>query len=166
MIAPSWGKNLQWGHMGRQSKTRSVDSPPRYFRFLSEDSPTDNQRSIALQLDEYEALRLADSLGYDHSEASRVMDVSRPTFTRLLKKARQKMALFLTDGGILDIRGGQVLFGKDVYCCSHCHRPFQWTEKTPPRCSRCGGEKVIRAQPSCHHDCRCCEAVAEMNPSS
>jgi predicted DNA-binding protein (UPF0251 family) len=146
--------------MGRQAKLRSVDSPPRFFRFVSEDSPTAGNRPVTLHLDEYEALRLADGLGYDHAEAGEIMDVSRPTFTRLLKRARKKMALFLTDGGSLEITGGQVLFAADVYCCTECHRPFPNKGGGPPRCSRCGGDRVIRAQPSCHHDCRCCEAMA------
>lgn len=147
--------------MGRKEKPRSVHAPPRFFRFQSEESPTGASKTIDLNLDEYEAIRLADNLGCDHTEASAIMGISRPTFTRLLNRARQKMASFLTNGGSLDIIGGSVLFSGNVYCCKDCHRPFKWEEKEAPRCTRCGGTNILKAQPSCDHDCRCCEAAAK-----
>ncbi|MDC7241203.1 MAG: DUF134 domain-containing protein [Spirochaetales bacterium] len=143
--------------MGRNEKTRSVHSPPRFFRFSAEDSPTEKGSPIDLNLDEYEALRLSDKLGMNHEEASGIMNISRPTFTRLLNRARKKIADFLTDGGSLEIMGGHVLFASNVYCCKNCHRPFKWENKDQALCPRCGGGDVIKAQPSCAHDCRCCE---------
>lgn len=148
--------------MGRREKSRILDRPPRYFRFNSEESPTDLLSPVTLQLDEYEALRLSDRLGYDHMEAASIMGISRPTFTRLLKKARGKLAEFLTDGGSLEIRGGEVMFSGDVYCCRSCHRPFKWTGGGTPECPRCGGDKVLQARASCRHDCRCCEEADEL----
>ncbi len=146
--------------MGRNQKTRSVDAPPRFFRFFAEESPTTQKEAIELQLDEYEALRLADKLNYDHTEASRIMNISRPTFTRLLNRARSKTASFLTEGGSLVIAGGSVLFASNVYCCRVCHRPFQVEEGRQVACPRCSGTDVIKARPSCRHDCRCCEESA------
>ncbi len=143
--------------MGRKEKIRSVDSPPRFFRFRAEDSPINAGEPIILRLDEYEALRLSDKLNYDHSEAARIMNISRPTFTRLLARARNKTADFLIDGGPLEIVGGSILFAANVYCCRNCHRPFRWEGEGTPVCSRCGGSQVLKAQPSCQHDCRCCE---------
>jgi predicted DNA-binding protein (UPF0251 family) len=155
--------------MGRQERTRSVQYPPRFFSFSADDAPAKRPggtladtapEAIEMRLDEYEAVRLSDHLGYDHIQASRIMGVSRPTFTRLIKRARAKLADFLTSGSRLEIRGGQVLFASNVYCCSRCHRPFPWDGEGAPRCGRCGGEEVIKAQASCHHDCRCCEQAA------
>jgi predicted DNA-binding protein (UPF0251 family)/DNA-directed RNA polymerase subunit RPC12/RpoP len=148
--------------MGRNEKIRSVDSPPRFFRFLAEDSPTGVRKTIKLHLDEYEALRLADNQNYDHTEASRIMNISRPTFTRLLNRARKKTADFLTDGGSLEIAGGKILFATNVYCCKSCHRPFQVESDRIIFCPRCKGKHVIKAQPSCKHDCRCCEKSEEI----
>ncbi|QEN09486.1 DUF134 domain-containing protein [Oceanispirochaeta crateris] len=143
--------------MGRNEIVRSVNSPPRFFRFNAEDSPTSQKKPIELHLDEYEALRLADKLNYDHKDASRIMNISRPTFTRLLNRARKKAADFLTDGGPLEIAGGRILFASNVYCCKTCHRPFQVEPGEAISCPRCNGNQVIKAQPSCQHDCRCCE---------
>ncbi len=149
--------------MGRRKKARSVQAPPRFFRFGSEESPTGVKNTIDLNLDEYEAIRLADNLGYDHKEASTIMGISRPTFTRLLNRARQKIAAFLTNGGTLEITGGQVLFTANVFCCRNCHRPFLWEKDSDPVCIICGDMDVLPAQPSCNHDCRCCEAKADIN---
>jgi predicted DNA-binding protein (UPF0251 family) len=152
--------------MGRQEINRSVQQPPRFFSFSAVDAPTGGDQpatangAIQLRLDEYEAIRLADHLGYDHGEASRIMAVSRPTFTRLLNKARAKLADFLTSGAPLEIRGGKVRFAEKVFCCRRCRRPFSWTVPEEPRCERCGGREVIPAVASCHHDCRCCEQAA------
>jgi len=46
---------------------------------------------VVLSLDEYEALRLAYYMNLEHLQASKEMGISRPTFTRLIEKARQKM---------------------------------------------------------------------------
>jgi len=143
--------------MGRIEKIRSIDSPPRCFQFRASDTPVGTGENIQLKLDEYEALRLSDKLGYSHGEASIIMNVSRPTFTRLLNRARKKMADFLTEGGSLEVRGGKVLFASDVYCCKNCHRPFLKEKDKELICPRCQGNNVIKAQPDCEHDCRCCE---------
>lgn len=154
--------------MGRQEKPRSVFAPPRFFRFHSEQAPMASGESrtetasIDIKLDEYEALRLSDKLGLDHTEASSIMGISRPTFTKLLNRSRHKMASFLTDGGNLEITGGKVLFAANVFCCRSCHRPFKWEKERSPECPRCGGTAVLKAQPSCDHDCRCCETAASL----
>ncbi|WP_144083010.1 DUF134 domain-containing protein [Salinispira pacifica] len=143
--------------MGRQEKIRSMPAPPRSFRFTAEESPGAEKHAVILRLDEYEAIRLADQNGYNHNEAAEVMGISRPTFNRLLNKARGKMAEFLTSGSSLEISGGKVLFGPNVYCCKSCHRPFVVPENGEYCCPRCLGDNIIAARPECHHDCRCCE---------
>lgn len=67
------------------------------------------------------------------------------------------MAEFLTIGSSLEINGGRVLFGPNVYCCKNCHKPFVVAENDEYRCPRCLGEHIIAARPECDHDCRCCE---------
>ncbi len=75
---------------------------------------------IALQLDELEALRLADRDGLRQEEAAGRMGVSRPTFTRIVGSARQKVARALCDGLELRISGGNVEIAAD---CPDCRRP-------------------------------------------
>jgi hypothetical protein len=94
-----------------------------------------------LSIDEYEAIRLADHLGKDHLEASEMMHISRPTFSRLIERARQKTAHALIDGMELIIEGGNVDF---------CHARF--------RCGKCGSEQI---QPCNQHNENCTECGSE-----
>ncbi len=59
-----------------------------------------------MTLDEFEALRLADLEGLYQEEAARRMNVSRPTFSRIVDAARRKTADALVHGKALCIEGG------------------------------------------------------------
>ena len=69
---------------------------------------------IYLQLDELEALRLADREGLYHEEAADRMGVSRITFGRILQKAHAKVAEALLDGKAIIIGEGPVQVGTGV----------------------------------------------------
>ncbi len=58
---------------------------------------------VYLDLDEFEALRLADLEGLYHKEAAARMNVSRPTFSRIISRARQKVADAIINGKALVI---------------------------------------------------------------
>jgi rubrerythrin len=71
-------------------------------------------------VDELEAVRLADFEGLEHLEASERMGISRSTFTRLVEKARRKVAEAIVEGKDLVIEGGHVEFAAALYRCRHC----------------------------------------------
>jgi predicted DNA-binding protein (UPF0251 family) len=78
---------------------------------------------ILLALDELEAIRLADRDGLHHAKAAVYMEISRPTFGRILKRARAKVAEALLEGKLLRIEGGPIHMGGQ-----HCgHRRCQKT---------------------------------------
>ena len=56
-----------------------------------------------MDLDELEAIRLADYEGRYHEEAARDMKVSRATFGRIVNEARRKVAEALIRGKALKI---------------------------------------------------------------
>jgi len=58
---------------------------------------------VALALDEFEALRLADLKGERQEEAAREMQVSRATFGRILESGHRKVAEALVQGKALEI---------------------------------------------------------------
>jgi predicted DNA-binding protein (UPF0251 family) len=58
---------------------------------------------VNLSLDELEAIRLADYEGLYHEQAAEKMNISRPTFGRILNEARRKLAEVLVDGKALKI---------------------------------------------------------------
>jgi len=142
--------------MARPKKQRSVESPPQFYRFKPM-GKLKNKEKIILGLDEYEAVRLADHLGLDHSEASIVMGVSRPTFTRLLEAARNQVSKLLVEGREMEIKGGKIMFSTDVHCCRECRRPFRWEGEGNPVCPECKGEDCLTPHTSCNGSCSCCE---------
>ena len=58
-----------------------------------------------LSLDEVEAIRLKDLLGIAQEEAAERMGISQPTFHRLIKEARRKIADALINGKAMRIEG-------------------------------------------------------------
>ena len=145
--------------MGRQEKTRAVEFPPQNFRFCPEAEKTDcpsEDTSVVMRLDEFEAIRLADKIGYDHAQAAEIMGISRPTFTKLVSRARGKVAELIVDGKPLEISGGSILFSEDVYCCKICKRPFKRDGEGPLVCPVCSNTNIIKVRSDCNGDCRYC----------
>jgi predicted DNA-binding protein (UPF0251 family) len=59
-----------------------------------------------LTVDEFEAVRLKDMDGFDQEEAAKKMNISQPTFHRLIKSARKKIADAIVKGKAIKIEGG------------------------------------------------------------
>jgi len=78
------------------------------------------REEVVLGFDEVEALRLKDLLGFPQEEAAKVMGVSQPTFHRILKGARRKVADALVNHKALRIEGGSYVY--DPYA----FRPCRW----------------------------------------
>lgn len=101
-------------------RKRRIDSPPKFYHFKPAGIPSRALNSIILSVDEFEAIRLADFNNLDHQEASELMNISRPTFTRLIEKARQKVAKVLIEGSELIVEGGNIEFVNNIYQCRRC----------------------------------------------
>jgi len=97
--------------------------------------PARNLEKIVMSLDEFEAIRLADLEGYYQEEAAGRMQVSRPTFSRIVEAARRKVADALMHGKVLQIEGGPVVEcppDKDRKEASGWgRRQRRWREVTP-----------------------------------
>lgn len=65
---------------------------------------------IILSVDEYEAVRLKDLEGLDQNECAAMMEISQPTFHRLVVSAHRKIADALTHGKSIRIEGGHYRF--------------------------------------------------------
>ncbi len=96
--------------MGRCKQIRKVESTPGAagFRPFGRDCKKGNR--VELLLDEYETVRLLDYEGKQQAEAAELMNVSRPTLTRIYMEARRKMATALVEGRPLCITGGNTDF--------------------------------------------------------
>ena len=59
-----------------------------------------------ITVDEFEAVRLKDLLGLEQELAAKKMNISQPTFHRLILAARKKIAEALINGKAIRIEGG------------------------------------------------------------
>ena len=71
--------------MPRPRRCRRVGFRPGVTYFKPAGVRMRNLKEVILSVDEYESVRLKDLDGLDQEEAAKKMDVSQPTFNRLLK---------------------------------------------------------------------------------
>ncbi|GAB4328188.1 MAG: DUF134 domain-containing protein [Calditrichia bacterium] len=108
----------------RPHRKRWIDLPPRFRNFKPAGIPRRQLQQVVLREDEFEAIRLADFEGLTQDEAARAMEVSRPTFTRMIESARHKVADALLNGKELLIEGGKVVYRKKWQNCCRCGNVF------------------------------------------
>lgn len=142
--------------MPRPQKERIVNQPPLYSSFKPTGVQKRGLKQLPLTLDEYEAVRLADYLRMEHEEAALEMEISRSTFTRLLERARGKVAAFLIEGKELCIEGGCVHFRGNLFRCMGCGYIFDADfEKEVLSCPSCGSVDLLDLAGGYGHG-RCC----------
>ncbi|MBW2983419.1 DUF134 domain-containing protein [Candidatus Woesearchaeota archaeon] len=90
----------------RPRRRRRVRGMPDATHFKPQGIPLKDLQEVVLHVEEYEALKHADAEGKPQSEAAAEMDVSQPTYNRILKQAREKTAKAITEGKSLRIEGG------------------------------------------------------------
>ncbi len=124
-------------------RKRRIQRPPQFRNFKPSGIPRKYLDSIELTVDEFEAIRLADYLQKEHAEAAEMMAISRPTFTRLIARARQKLASAIIEGLELVIVGGNIDFEHTLYRCNDCGEVIQEPADTQDEdCPGCGSNNV------------------------
>lgn len=120
---------------------RKILNPPiiKGFKPYGKDSEKQKLEFVNMLYEEYEALRLSDYDGLKHLQASAIMGVSRPTFTRIYASALQKIAKAFVEGKQITIEGGKIYFDSEWFHCSECQCYFNNPEK----------ETKIKACPLC-----------------
>jgi predicted DNA-binding protein (UPF0251 family) len=89
--------------MVRPKNPRRLRFNPEVFYFKPRGVPLSVLKEIELLPDELEALKLYDVDQLDQITAAQKMNVSQPTFGRILNKARQKIATALVKGKAIKI---------------------------------------------------------------
>lgn len=145
--------------MARPTKWRKIENIPTIHYFIPSHKEvaeltenTELAKNI-LKLEELEAIRLKDLEGLEQGECAEKMEVSRPTFQRILLSAREKIADSLVNGKVIHIEGGNFTRNICPVRCLDCGK--EWMEsyenlesiKTGEySCSACGSIKVICGQ--------------------
>ncbi|MBW1903235.1 MAG: DUF134 domain-containing protein [Deltaproteobacteria bacterium] len=92
--------------MPRPRKPRFVQGGPMANIFKPMGIPTTDLEEIVLPIEGLEALRLSDLERLDQQTAADRMNVSRPTFSRVLAEARILISEALVMGKMIRIQGG------------------------------------------------------------
>ncbi len=97
---------------------------------------------MSVLYEEYEALRLADYSGLKQEEAAKLMNVSRPTFTRIYSSCLKKLARAFAEGRSIIIEGGDVEFDKEWYRCHECTTVFHHHDAGQNECINCESKDI------------------------
>jgi predicted DNA-binding protein (UPF0251 family) len=129
--------------MGRPEKLRKVSCVAEGRGFKPVGRPAADLEVEILRADELEALRLADLEGLYQEAAAERMGVSRPTFARILDRARTIVARVLVEERLLLVGEGPVIEGpgKPMPC------PVHGAGKRRGRGCRCGHDRRAARRP-------------------
>lgn len=142
--------------MPRSKKQKMVHGPPLFTAYKPMGIMKSHLKRLPLALDEYEAIRLSDYMGMNHAEAALEMEISRSTFSRLIEKARKKVALFLIEGKELYIEGGNIHFRGNVIRCQNCGHMFNINiETSMSKCPQCNSGNLLNLAGGFGHG-NCC----------
>lgn len=138
--------------MARPAKPRFVTGEPCVDFFKPRGIPMSELEEECLTVEELEAIKLTDIDGLYQEDSAERMEVSRPTFQRVLKSARGKVARCLVEGKALGIEGGNYLLSgeKRMFECLSCGSRWDSPYGSGVRacetaCPKCGEMTVRRA---------------------
>ena len=89
--------------MPRPRSRRRINFDPGITYYKPRGIPLMDIEEVYLSLDEIEALRLKDYLGMEQNECAEKMEISQPTFHRILKDARKKVSDAIINGKAIRI---------------------------------------------------------------
>ena len=94
--------------MPRKKCIRHIHGKPEITCYKPAGIPMRLMDEVILQLDEFEALRLADLECFYQADAAEKMNVSRQTFGRIIESAHKKIADALINGKAIRFEEGNV----------------------------------------------------------
>lgn len=132
--------------MPRPKKIRKITNPPKIkgFRPIGQLS---RKNPVVINFEEYEAIRLCDYELMDQLAASKVMEISRPTFTRIYESARRKVATAFAEAKSVVFEGGKVSYDNEWFFCESCGAFFNnpALHKEITECPLCGSSNFDNA---------------------
>ncbi|MGI6484859.1 MAG: DUF134 domain-containing protein [Thermoanaerobacterales bacterium] len=127
--------------MARPPKWRHVEYIPDITYFKPAGVPLRELEEIVLTVEELEALRLKDLEGLEQEPCAEKMNISRPTFIRIVNSARRKIAEALVKGKAIRIEGGTYKFVRPIKC-SDCGYEWRQLQNNPDEeCPECHGKR-------------------------
>lgn len=141
--------------MSRPHKERRIEQLPPITHYKPAGIPLRNLDEVILNIEEMEAIRLADIEQLDQATAAERMDISRPTFHRIVNRAHQKIASALWQGYALRVDGGNFRIAHHCqtelrhFTCQTCGHKWDLPHGTGQRCyslkcPSCQASTIIR----------------------
>ena len=128
--------------MPRPPKWRRVGFVPEVTYFKPAGVPLASLSEVCVSVEEAEAIRLRDVECLEQEECAKRMQISRPTFHRVLGSARRKLADALLHGKAIRIEGGNFAMAMSRFRCGcdgyEWDVPFETMISGPPEvCPMC-----------------------------
>lgn len=115
--------------MARPEKNRKIEKPPKMKGFKPFGIPRCKLEGIKLTFEEYESIRLVNYEMLQQKEAAKIMNISRPTLTRIYNRALKTIAKAFVEGKAIEIDGGNYEFSKEWHRCKRCYEIISENEK-------------------------------------
>ena len=123
--------------VARPTKWRHVEFLPDITYFKPAGVPLRQLDEVVLTVEELEALRLKDLEGLEQEPCAERMNVSRPTFVRIINSARNNVAEALVKGKAIRIEGGTYQFVQSLKCGDCGNEWRQPQDETGKECPEC-----------------------------
>jgi len=130
--------------MPRPIKFRRVEFFPEDTYFVPWGKPKCEIEEMLLKVEELEATRLKDIEKLTQEECAERMQVSRQTFQNIIDSARNKIAIALTEGRAIRIKGGNYRAEFCKFKCFDCGKIYEINYKQDKdNCPECGSQRVM-----------------------
>ena len=133
--------------MSRPPLCRRVGFIPEVTYFKPAGIPLRELEENCLSVEEMEAIRLKDLEDLEQEQCAEKMNVSRPTFVRILDSARKKVADALVKGKAVRIEGGNYEIAIRRFLCRNNH---EWDisntnlkNEDPHSCPVCNTSEIV-----------------------
>ncbi|EOR93375.1 putative DNA-binding protein [Arcticibacter svalbardensis MN12-7] len=130
--------------MARLKKSRVIQRAPSFLGFKPFGVQKLSGEDVILHLEEYESVKLCDYENLTHEQAAKIMNVSRPTFSRVYQSARNKIAKAFVEASSILLEGGNSVVGILWYSCPVCELNFSSIIDEQPVCPFCLSEHVCK----------------------
>jgi uncharacterized protein len=134
--------------MARTKKNRLIQIAPHFYGFTPRGVKCKSGTEVFINFEEYEALNLCDYELLTQAEAAKMMNVSRPTFTRIYESVRRKVAQAFIEGSCICFKGGNVEIAS-WYKCEKCNILFTLIDGSPKVCPLCKNDSITENK---HHE--------------
>lgn len=133
--------------MARPRNNSKIQIPPRIKGFNPQGYYAKPSKAIILNIEEYEVIRLLDYENLSQLEASKIIEISRPSLTRIYDRARKKIAQALIEARPIRIEGGKIVYDEHWYQCNKCKSHFSNPEETEiAHCALCLSTDILKVE--------------------